>query len=61
VFYDGFANGHVPIRESVVKHVSPDLLGVENGFAVSKTGYIALLRHNQIQWLVRPISGAFGI
>ena len=35
--------GTVPIHESVLKHVSPDLLGVENGFAVSKTGYIALL------------------
>jgi hypothetical protein len=46
----------VPIRESVVKRATPDLLGVENGFAVSKTGYIALLRHNQIQWLVRPIA-----
>ena len=50
--------GTVPIHESVAKVATRDLLGVENGFAVSKTGHIALLRHNQIQWLVRPISGA---
>ena len=47
--------GTVPIHESVAKVATRDLLGVENGFAVSKTGHIALLRHNQIQWLVRPI------
>ena len=50
--------GTVPIHESVAKVATRDLLGVENGFAVSKTGHIALLRHNQIQWLVRPIAGA---
>ena len=48
----------VPIHESVAKVATRDLLGVENGFAVSKTGHIALLRHNQIRWLVRPIEGA---
>ena len=50
--------GTVPIHESAVKRATRDLLGVENGFAVTKTGNIALLRHNQIQWLVRPIPGA---
>jgi hypothetical protein len=50
--------GTVPIHESVAKVATRDLLGVENGFAVSKTGHIALLRHNQIQWLVRPIPAA---
>eukprot|EP01046_Picozoa_sp_COSAG06_P013355 COSAG06_NODE_807_length_12165_cov_8.320902_3_plen_96_part_00 len=44
-----YAMGTVPIHESVAKVATRDLLGVENGFAVSKTGHIALLRHNQIQ------------